>query len=331
MSGKTILLVEDEPQMRSLLRTALTPSGFRLVETSTGVEARAALAQDRPDLILLDLGLPDVDGLELTAAIRRSYATPIIVISARGREDDKVAALDAGANDYVTKPFGIRELLARMRVALRQATPANDASSYEVAGLRIDPSRREVHRDGTPVHLTPIEFKLLSLLARNAGKVLTHRQILDGVWGPDHTDPQHVRVHMAELRKKVEDNPARPTRILTELGGGDRRRDNGTGSTTRTSVSVTADFHLPCCPAAPRAKRSTGRTDGCWTRRSPLLARARSVCDCVVIVDGPRLASSELRGSYATTIRHDGDARVGERMCGGHGRRPGGGDDLERG
>ena len=168
-------------------------------------------------ILLLDLGLPDADGIAVTRGLREWTQTPIVVISARGREDDKVAALDAGADDYLTKPFGVKELLARMRVALRHATPGTPQHELTFGARFIDLTRRVVTRDGVEIHLTPIEYKLLTLLARHAGKVLTHRQILKEVWGPGAVEQTHyVRVHMAELRKKLERDSARPEWLLTE-------------------------------------------------------------------------------------------------------------------
>jgi two-component system KDP operon response regulator KdpE len=229
-TGPLVLVVEDEPQMRRFLRASLTSHGYRFAEAETAAMAVTLASSLGPDLILMDLGLPDGDGIELTRRLREWTRVPIVVISARGREDDKVTALDAGADDYLTKPFGVNELLARMRVALRHAaTAAPEAATrtvLESGGLRVDLVRREVTREGQPVHLTPIEYKLLVLLAQNAGKVLTHRQILKDVWGPSYANQSHyVRVHMAELRKKVEADPARPRHIVTEQGVGYRFRD----------------------------------------------------------------------------------------------------------
>lgn len=228
-TGPLVLVIEDEPQMRKLIRVSLSSNGYRVLETGEAGEAARLISGHNPELILLDLGLPDGDGLDLTRQLREWTRTPVIVISARGREDDKVDALDAGADDYLTKPFGMSELLARMRVALRHAreVQAQDAPQViELGTLRIDLARREVLRGEQPVHLTPIEYKLLTLLARHAGKVLTHRQILKEVWGPAYGAQTHyVRVHMAELRKKVETDSARPKLIITEPGVGYRMRD----------------------------------------------------------------------------------------------------------
>jgi two-component system KDP operon response regulator KdpE len=227
--GAQVLVVEDEPQMRRFIRASLSSHGYRVIEGTRASEAIALVTSHNPELILLDLGLPDGDGIELTRQLREWSRVPVIVISARGREDDKVAALDAGADDYLTTPFGVNELLARMRVALRHAqlaASATQAQVLEFGELKIDLARREVFRGAEALHLTPIEYKLLVLLAQNAGKVLTHRQILREVWGPAYAShPHYVRVHMAELRKKVEADPSRPKLLVTELGIGYRLRD----------------------------------------------------------------------------------------------------------
>lgn len=225
-----VLVVEDEPQMRRFIRASLTSHGYRLVEAGSAAEATALATSHNPELILLDLGLPDGDGLELTRVVRGWSRVPIIVISARGREEDKVAALDAGADDYLTKPFGVNELLARMRVALRHALMAAAPAPQQViplgGELTLDLARRQVTRAGVEIHLTPIEYKLLVLFAQHAGKVLTHRQILKDVWGPAYANQTHyVRVHLAELRKKIEADPARPKLLVTEPGVGYRLRD----------------------------------------------------------------------------------------------------------
>ncbi|MDP1918969.1 MAG: response regulator [Myxococcales bacterium] len=222
--GPVVLLVEDEAQMRRFLRAALTSHGYRLVEAEKGCDAVGLTTSHNPELVLLDLGLPDIDGFEVTRRLREFSKVPIIVLSARGREDDKVAALDAGADDYVTKPFGMKELLARMRVALRHREGlATEEPVLEFEGLRIDFARHEVTREGELVKLTPLEFKLLACLARHEGKVLTHRQLLKEVWGPSHGDDTHyLRVYMANLRKKLERDAAAPRYLLTEPGVGYR-------------------------------------------------------------------------------------------------------------
>jgi two-component system KDP operon response regulator KdpE len=225
-SGALVLLIEDEPQMRRFLRAALDAQGLRLVEAPTAREGLAQAATRAPDLILLDLGLPDGDGLDLTRQIREWSTTPIIVLSARGQESDKVAALDAGADDYLTKPFSVPELLARIRVALRHAARgAGGEASIVVGDLRIDFASRLVFVRGEEVHLTPLEYKLLAMLARHAGKVLTHRQLLREVWGPNAATQNHyLRVYMTQLRHKVEGDPTHPRLLLTEPGVGYRMR-----------------------------------------------------------------------------------------------------------
>ena len=226
MSGPLVLLIEDEPEMRRFIRASLTAHGYRLVEATTAREGATLAASHNPELVLLDLGLPDGDGLEVTARLREWSKVPVIVLSARGREEDKVRALDAGADDYLTKPFGVNELLARMRVALRHAHKEADGPLLRLGDLEVDLEKRVVKRGGEEVHLTPIEYRLLAYLAQNAGKVLTHRQILSEVWGPGAAHQTHyVRVHLAELRKKIEADPARPRLIVTEPGIGYRLRE----------------------------------------------------------------------------------------------------------
>lgn len=227
--GALVVVVEDEPQMRKFIRVSLSSRGYRVLEASTVAEAMIVLTSHNPEVVLLDLGLPDGDGIELTKTIREWSRTPIIVLSARGRETDKVSALDAGADDYLTKPFGVNELLARVRVALRHGqahTSGPNVQRYDFGDLSIDLVRREVFRSETELHLTPIEYKLLVLFAENAGRVLTHKQILQDVWGKSYAAQTHyVRVHMAELRKKVEEDPSRPRLLVTEPGVGYRLRD----------------------------------------------------------------------------------------------------------
>ena len=224
-----VLLIEDEPQMRRFLRTALESNDYRLVESATAKEGLAHAASRNPDVILLDLGLPDRDGLEVARELREWSGTPIIVISARGQEQDKVKALDLGADDYLTKPFGVEELLARIRVALRHASaPAGAAPEpiFESGALRVDLPNRRVWRAGQEVHLTPTEYKLLVTMVRHAGKVLTHRMLLKEVWGPNYVNQAHyVRVYLAQLRQKIEADPARPRLLLTEPGVGYRLKD----------------------------------------------------------------------------------------------------------
>lgn len=229
-AGPRILVVDDDPQMRRYLRASLSSHGYVIEEAGTLAEAERVLDADPPALVLLDLGMPDGDGISLVRAVRPRLAVPIVVLSARGREADKIAALDAGADDYLTKPFGAGELLARIRVALRHASGAPFRAPEDevitVGPIRIDHARHEVTVDGAPVHLTPIEFRLLEHLGRHAGRVLTHRQLLRDIWGPGAVDQTHyLRVHMAALRRKVERDPARPQWLVTEPGVGYRLRD----------------------------------------------------------------------------------------------------------
>jgi two-component system KDP operon response regulator KdpE len=225
--GPRVLLVEDEPQMRRFLRASLAANGYRLVETSTGKEALAQATAYNPDLVLLDLGLPDMDGLAVTKQLREWTAVPIVIISARGQEQDKIDALDGGADDYLTKPFGAGELLARLRVALRHAERAGGDPEVvvTVGELRLDLARRQVFVGGEEVRLTPIEYKLFSVLMKHSGRVLTHRQLLQEVWGPTSVDQtQYLRVYMAQLRHKLERDPGRPRYLVTEPGVGYRLR-----------------------------------------------------------------------------------------------------------
>jgi two-component system KDP operon response regulator KdpE len=221
-----VLLIEDDPQIRRFLRASLGAHGYELVEAGTAREGLAQAAARTVDVVLLDLGLPDADGLEVTRRLREWSLVPILVISARGQETDKVAALDAGADDYLTKPFSLPELLARLRAARRraaQAAPGQEEPVYVVGELRVDVARHQVVAGGREIHLTPTEFKLLALLARNAGRVLTHRQLLKEVWGQAYLDnTHHLRVQMHGLRHKLEPEPARPRYLLTEPGVGYR-------------------------------------------------------------------------------------------------------------
>ncbi|MFI5235400.1 MAG: response regulator [Gemmatimonadales bacterium] len=232
MSGSrpVILLIEDEPQMRRFLKSAFAATEYELVEVGTAREGLSHAASRQPELILLDLGLPDGDGIEVTRQLREWGAMPIIVISARGREDDKVAALDAGADDYLTKPFGVGELLARIRVALRHANRGAESADpiVETGALRVDLSEHRVTMEGREVHLTRTEYKLLAVLARHAGKVLTHRHLLKEVWGMNAINQTHyLRVYMAQLRHKIEKDAARPELLLTESGVGYRLHAEG--------------------------------------------------------------------------------------------------------
>jgi two-component system, OmpR family, KDP operon response regulator KdpE len=220
----TILVIEDEAQMRRFLRASLTGNGYQVLEAETGTEGLNQVAQRTPELVLLDLGLPDLDGLTVTERLREWAKMPIIVISARGKEEDKIRALDAGADDYLTKPFGIGELLARIRVALRHsARTESGASEFRIGAVTVDLARRQVKRGDDEVHLTPIEYKLLTTLIKYEGKVLTHRQLLKEVWGPGSSEQtQYLRVYMGQLRHKLEQNPSRPQFLTTEPGVGYR-------------------------------------------------------------------------------------------------------------
>jgi two-component system, OmpR family, KDP operon response regulator KdpE len=221
-----ILVVEDEPQMQKFVRMSLAAEGYRVVEASKGQEGIDLARTHNPDLVLLDLGLPDMDGTDVTKALREWSAKPIIVISARGQEEDKIRALDAGADDYLTKPFATGELMARIRVALRRTVHAGQdrpEARLSVGELRIDLDKRQVFVAGQEIHLTPNEYKLLSVLMKNAGRVLTHRQLLKEVWGPAYaTQTQYLRVYMVQLRHKLERDSARPEYLLTEPGIGYR-------------------------------------------------------------------------------------------------------------
>jgi two-component system KDP operon response regulator KdpE len=221
-----ILLIEDEPQMRRFLRITLQGHGYRLAEAETGQEGLMQAATRNPDVVLLDLGLPDLDGLEVTARLREWTQTPIVVISAREQEQDKVKALDAGADDYLTKPFSAEELMARIRVALRHVarqTAGKQEPIFMIKNLRVDLAQRQVFIDEKEVHLTPIEYKLLTVLIRHAGKVITHRQLLQEVWGQAHVNEvQYLRVYMTQLRHKLENDPTRPRFLMNEPGIGYR-------------------------------------------------------------------------------------------------------------
>lgn len=220
-----VLIIEDDLQMQRFLQVLLKGHAYEIVCATTAKDGVVKTAEIHPDVILLDLGLPDLDGLNVVAQIREWSSVPIIIISARDQENDKVKALDNGADDYLTKPFGSSELLARIRVALRHANQQNqpDVLRLESEDLIIDFSQRLILHHGELVHLTPIEYRILHLLASHHGKVLTYRQILKKIWGDSHIEQNHyVRVHMAQLRHKLEDNPAQPRYLLTEVGIGYR-------------------------------------------------------------------------------------------------------------
>jgi two-component system KDP operon response regulator KdpE len=225
----TILVIDDDPHVRRYLRAALGGHGHTVSEAASVAEGLAELARQLPAVVLLDLGLPDGDGLQVLRALRPDTRIPVIVLSARGQEGDKVAALDAGADDYLTKPFGAGELMARIRVALRHAAAsgAGDVPDVlEVGPFRVDQPRHEVTVDGRAVKVTPIEFKILVELVRQPGRVITHRQLARAVWGPTQIDQSHtLRVHVAALRRKIEANPARPQWLVTEAGVGYRLRE----------------------------------------------------------------------------------------------------------
>jgi len=222
----TILLVEDEPQIRQFLRSSLGAEGYRVVESPNGRRGTLDAGMHKPDLAIVDLGLPDFDGVEVIRRIREWSPMPILVLSARIQERSKIEALDAGADDYVTKPFGVGELLARVRAALRHGSRSSSGLELNLGQVSIDLEKRLASKDGAEVHLTPIEFRLLACLARHIGMVVTHRQLLTEVWGPTHAaDTHYLRVYMKQLREKLETDPAQPKYLLTETGVGYRLVD----------------------------------------------------------------------------------------------------------
>ncbi len=228
MQQPVILVIDDEPAIRHFLRATLATHGYELIEAEDGAGGIALVASRQPAIVLLDLGLPDIDGLEVTRRLREWTKVPIIVLSARGQERDKVAALEAGADDYLTKPFGVAELMARIRVALRHSTQTPqqaESSTFCVGQLRVDLTLRRVLVGDSEIHLTPIEYKLLATLIRHAGKVVTQGQLLREVWGPGYaTEAHYLRVYMGQLRHKLEAEPARPRYLITEPGVGYRLR-----------------------------------------------------------------------------------------------------------
>jgi two-component system KDP operon response regulator KdpE len=223
--GVRVLVVDDERPIRRFLQVSLSAHGCTVFEAATGQEALAAVATDRPDVVILDVGLPDIDGIEVTRQLREWTQIPIIILSVREHEADKIAALDAGADDYLTKPFGVGELLARLRVALRHATQPAGESTFATGDLTVDLVRRVVTVGGHEIQLTPTEYDLLRVLVTNAGKVLTHRQLLRQVWGVGYEAETHLlRVNMSNLRRKIEPEPTRPVYVITEPGVGYRLR-----------------------------------------------------------------------------------------------------------
>jgi two-component system, OmpR family, KDP operon response regulator KdpE len=213
----TALVIDDEPQIRRLLRVTLEGDGYRVVDAANGNDGLVQAAQCRPEVVLLDLGLPDMDGVEVLKRFREWSRVPVIILSVRDREGDKIAALDAGANDYVTKPFSSGELLARLRAALRDAPGQGAETILHSGNLEVDLAARVVRKNNKEIKLTPTEYALLRFFVIHAGKVLTHRQLLTEVWGPNASkETQYLRVHIAHLRDKIEDDPARPERIRTE-------------------------------------------------------------------------------------------------------------------
>jgi len=227
MSGMRILVVDDEPAILRFLKPALEANEYSMTSASSVAEAIKRIASDAPDVVVLDLGLPDGDGKDVIRQVRAWSDVPIIVLSARDREAEKIASLDLGADDYVNKPFGVGELLARIRAAVRHRMQRhNETPVAKIGDLEVDSVRHRVTRGGDDVRLTPKEFELLSFLARHAGKVVTHRQILSAVWGPAHTgDTQYLRVYIGQLRQKIEPHPDDPSIIITEPGIGYRLRD----------------------------------------------------------------------------------------------------------
>jgi two-component system KDP operon response regulator KdpE len=222
-ASHTILVVEDEPDIRRFLRASLVTEGYRVVEASTGDRGAINAGTHKPDLAIIDLGLPDFDGRELIRHIREWSSMPIVVLSARNQERSKIDAFDAGADDYITKPFGVGELLARVRVALRHGARSPVGEALRLGAARVDLERRIAWRGSTEVHLTPIEFRLLACLAKHVGMVVTQRQLLTEVWGPTHAAHTHyLRIYMKQLRDKLEEDPVQPRYLLTETGVGYR-------------------------------------------------------------------------------------------------------------
>ncbi len=221
----TIIIIEDEAQIRRFLRTSLTAEGYQVIEAASGKHGLTEAATRKPDMVILDLGLPDMDGVEVVKQLRTWSSVPVVILSARSQESDKISALDAGADDYLVKPFGIGELLARIRVALRHmpTMPEGEAGMFSVGELNVDMIHRKITVSGVEAHLTPIEYRLLTVLIKHAGKVLTHQMLLKEVWGPNYVERAHyLRIYMGNLRHKLEKDPARPRFLLTEVGVGYR-------------------------------------------------------------------------------------------------------------
>jgi two-component system, OmpR family, KDP operon response regulator KdpE len=223
LNGAGILIIDDEPQIRKLLHVSLSAQGFMIDEASTGSDGITRAALGKPDLIIVDLGLPDMDGKSVVKSIRDWSETPIIVLSARDQEQEKVDALDAGADDYVTKPFGMKELMARIRVALRHAAMPENEPIMTCGDLQVDLVQHQVTLAGKIIKLTPTEYAIIKLLSQHQGKVLTHKQVLKAVWGNEYTEDTHyLRIYVGQLRRKIEPNPTQPQYIVTESGVGYR-------------------------------------------------------------------------------------------------------------
>ena len=223
MSNEKVLIVDDEQSIRLFLKLTLTSQGYETIEAVSGKEALAKTATEKPDIVILDLGLPDIDGIEVTRSLREWTQIPIIILSVRGSEKDKIAALDLGADDYLTKPFVVGELLARVRATLRRSGKMTGEPSFKTGNLEVDLERRLVKVAGNELQLTPNEYELLKVLVEHAGKVMTHKHLLNTVWGPDYIGEFHMlRVNISNLRRKIEPDPTRPQIIITESGVGYR-------------------------------------------------------------------------------------------------------------
>jgi two-component system KDP operon response regulator KdpE len=226
MTALKVLVIDDEEAIRRFLRVALSSQGYVIFEAATGAEGLSSVATQKPDVVILDLGLPDMDGVEVTKLLREWTQIPIIILSVKGSEKDKIAALDAGADDYLTKPFGVGELMARVRAAVRRTAQVKDEPVFQTGNLKVDLARRVVTVSGQEVQLTPNEYGLLRVLVHNAGKVLTHRHLLNEVWGIEYGEEYHMlHVNISNLRRKIEPDPARPQYIVTEPGVGYRLRE----------------------------------------------------------------------------------------------------------